>query len=92
MKMLFALYASLMFVPNPRLAANEADRYLESTTVAVAQLDLARIDLAATTKFIQTSFPGMLDANAIGGFQLVAGGMIGSLRGAGVTNRRARAE
>ncbi len=85
MKMLFALCASLMFVPNPRLAANEADRYLESTTVAVAQLDLARIDLPATTKFIQTSFPGMLDADAIGGFQLVADGMIASLRGAGVT-------
>lgn len=85
MKMLIALCVSILFVPISRLAANDLDRYLESTTVAVAQVDLARVDLPATTKFVQANFPDIIDAQSINGIQLVASGLIQSLRSAGVT-------
>ena len=76
---------SLLFVLSARLAANDLASYLESTTVAVAQVDLTRVDLPATTKFIQENFSDMLDAQSINGMQFVAGGIIQSLRSAGVT-------
>ena len=85
MKMLVAVCVSLLSVPVPHLAANDLDRYLESTTVAVAQIDLARLDLPATTKFVQANFPNVIDSQTIHGIQLTAGGTIQSLRNAGVT-------
>ncbi len=85
MKTLVAMCVSLLSVPLPQLAANDLDRYLESTTVAVAQIDLARLDLRATAKFVQANFPDMIDAKSINGIQLAASGMIQSHRSAGVT-------
>ena len=85
MKTIFTLGAILLFFPVAFSNANDIDRYLESTTVAVVQLDLARVDLPATAKFVQTNFPGMFNAQTINGIQLAAGGIVQSLRGAGVT-------
>lgn len=85
MKMLLSLCASLLLVSSSLHAASDVDRYLESSTIAVAQVDLSRVDLPATAKFVQTNFPEMMDTKSIDGIQSAAGAIIVTLRGAGVT-------
>ncbi len=77
--------ASLLLFPGAIFAASDIDGYLESTTVAVVQLDLGRMDLPATARYVQDNFPDMFDPQMINGIQSTASGIVQSLRGAGIS-------
>ncbi len=64
--------------------ASEIDRFLESSTVAAARVDLTQVDLSATLKLVQTEVPNLVPAQTMNGVQVIAGGFLQSLRGAGV--------
>lgn len=80
-----AFVLSLLLVPMPLASASDIDRYLESTTVVVAQIDVSKLKLSAILDFIRAKSPAVISNQARTGFELVAGGVLQSLRDVGVT-------
>lgn len=85
MKFILPLCASIFLFPISSVAAGEIDVYLEKSTLVVAQIDVSRFDLPGLSTYLKKEFPEAIPTEGLTGFQFVAGGILQSLRGAGVT-------